>query len=123
MNKNIIWIIVVILLVAVGIYALTSRTEEKDIAPAIGEDQNMVFSEVSEAVRAQAAQDLEATGDAVLDIISIEANEWPDACLGLAVEGEMCAQVMTPGYRVTVQFEDMVKTYRTNEDGTVIREE
>lgn len=25
---------------------------------------------------------------------------WPDACLGLPADGEMCAQVETPGYRI-----------------------
>ncbi|MGO1545115.1 MAG: protealysin inhibitor emfourin [Gulosibacter sp.] len=30
----------------------------------------------------------------------IEAKEWPDSCLGAPSEGEACAEVLTPGYRI-----------------------
>jgi hypothetical protein len=45
------------------------------------------------------------TGAAVDDIEVVEAEEkeWSDACLGLAEEGEMCAQVITPGWEVTLR--------------------
>ncbi len=35
-------------------------------------------------------------------LTSIEAVEWPDACLGVANPGVACADVVSPGYRVTL---------------------
>lgn len=35
-------------------------------------------------------------------IISVEAVDWPDACLGAARPDEACAQVITPGYRIVI---------------------
>ena len=35
-------------------------------------------------------------------LTSIEAVEWPDACLGVANPALTCADVVTPGYRVTL---------------------
>jgi hypothetical protein len=32
----------------------------------------------------------------------VEAVDWPDACLGAARPGEVCATVITPGYLVVV---------------------
>lgn len=53
---------------------------------------------------------------------SVEGKEWPNACLGLPAEDEMCAEVITSGYEVTVQFGGEVHVYRTNEDGSQIRQ-
>ncbi len=58
-----------------------------------------------------------------LQVVDAEAVEWPDACLGLANEGEVCAQVITPGWRVTVQGDGQTHTVHTNEDGTAVRVE
>ena len=33
--------------------------------------------------------------------VTARPQEWPDACLGLPVQGEMCAQAVTPGYKIT----------------------
>jgi hypothetical protein len=41
-------------------------------------------------------------------IIKMEAVNWPDACLGAAQAGEMCAQVITPGYRLEVMIKGKV---------------
>jgi hypothetical protein len=41
---------------------------------------------------------------AALTIISAEAVEWPDTFLGCPVEGGFAAQVITPGYRVVVEY-------------------
>ena len=54
------------------------------------------------AAIAGAAQQLGVTPD-VLTLISYEAVDWPDACLGVVVPGMMCAQVVTPGYRIMLR--------------------
>jgi hypothetical protein len=54
------------------------------------------------------------------EVQSSENKTWPDSCLGLAQEGQMCAQVMTPGWRVTVQSGQKNWVYRTNQNGRTI---
>jgi hypothetical protein len=54
---------------------------------------------------------------------AFEAAEWPDACLGLPAEGEACAGVITPGWRVTLRLGDHAVTLRTDDLGTRIRQE
>ncbi len=49
-------------------------------------------------------------------------REWPNACLGITVEGEVCAQVVTPGFEIIMNAKGMKVTVRTNEDGSVVRE-
>jgi len=56
-----------------------------------------------------------------IEIVGVEAFDWPDACLGLPDDGEICAQVLTPGYRVTLEAADQIYVFRTNELGTIIR--
>lgn len=56
-----------------------------------------------------------------VDVLSIAPMTWPDACLGLAEQGEACAQVLTAGFRVVLVLGDSRYVYRTDETGTNIR--
>ena len=60
---------------------------------------------------------------AEINVDSYSEEEWPNACLGLPEEDEMCAEVITPGYEVTLQAYGEEYVFRTNETGDVIREE
>ncbi|QUS60185.1 hypothetical protein IQE94_15030 [Synechocystis sp. PCC 7339] len=51
---------------------------------------------------------------------SSENKTWPDSCLGLVQEGQMCAQVMTPGWQVTIQSGQKNWVYRTDQNGRTI---
>lgn len=72
------------------------------------------------AARQALAERLDIELEAV-DVLSFEAREWPDACLGLAAADEMCAQVITPGYLVTLRAEGEIHEARTNQDGSAVR--
>jgi hypothetical protein len=52
---------------------------------------------------------------------TIRPVQWPDACLGLPAEGELCAQVITPGYQIVLQVDDRQYEVRTNNTGNLIR--
>jgi hypothetical protein len=52
-----------------------------------------------------------------LTVESVEAVEWPDACLGVTLEGEMCAQVITPGYIVTLTAKGETYVFHTDAGG------
>ncbi len=45
------------------------------------------------------------TGDATITVVALEAVDWPDSSLGCPVEGELYAQVITPGYRLVVEVD------------------
>lgn len=66
------------------------------------------------------AQSLNVPAEEVT-VLSYEAVDWPDSCLGAAAADEMCAMVITPGYKVVVEHEGEQQTLHTNEDGSVWR--
>lgn len=68
------------------------------------------------------SEDLGVSVDEI-DIVSYRPEEWPDACLGLAEEGEMCAQVITPGWRVVLSAGGEEYVFRTDENGEAVRRE
>ncbi|GAB4229197.1 MAG: hypothetical protein Kow00121_58140 [Elainellaceae cyanobacterium] len=53
--------------------------------------------------------------------ISAEATNWPDACLGAADADEVCAQVITPGYRVILSTLTEEFTFHTDRLGENLR--
>jgi hypothetical protein len=54
-------------------------------------------------------------------LVSVEAVDWPDACLGAAEPDEVCALVVTPGYRVIVQRAGTTIEYHTARTSTFRR--
>lgn len=66
------------------------------------------------------ADELAAT-TADIQVVSTEQVEWPNACLGLAQEGEMCAEVITPGFLVTLEVNGEQYQVRTDETGGNVR--
>lgn len=51
------------------------------------------------------ADDSDAGSSAALTIIEAEQVDWPDTFLGCPVDGAFAAQVITPGYRVIVEYQ------------------
>lgn len=50
-------------------------------------------------------------------IASFEQVEWPDACLGISIPDVMCAEVITPGYRVVLTTEGREYVFHTDLTG------
>ncbi len=55
----------------------------------------------------------------VITTVSVEMVTWPDACLGIADPARVCAQVLTPGYRITLRMGTDTYTYHTDLHGLV----
>lgn len=57
------------------------------------------------------------------EVTVIEAAEsiWPNACLGFPADGEICAEVLTPGYAVTLEVDALHYSFRTDETLEQIR--
>lgn len=51
----------------------------------------------------------------------IEYQEWPDACLGLAGPGDICAQVITFGWVIVFQVDGQSYEYHTDLTGNNVR--
>ena len=58
-----------------------------------------------------------------MDVVGAQWTEWPDACLGLPEPDEQCAEVITPGWELTIEAEGQVYVVRTDDLGTIIRVE
>jgi inhibitor of cysteine peptidase len=55
-----------------------------------------------------------------ISIVEVRSVEWPDACLGVQIEGMMCAQVITPGYVVQLDVAGVFMVFHTNADGSQV---
>ncbi len=58
---------------------------------------------------------------AALRITQTQKENWGDSCLGLAVEGKLCAQVIVPGWKVVVSDGQRELVYRTDEKGKQVK--
>lgn len=72
------------------------------------------------AARAKLAKDIGIEENAIA-IVDATPTEWSDACLGLAREGELCAQAITPGERVRLSANNVEYVFHVNLEGTSIR--
>lgn len=72
------------------------------------------------AVIRQLAENL-ALQESDISVISSEKTEFSDACLGVAMEGVMCAQVVTPGRVIVLEANGVQYEYHTSEDGSRVQ--
>lgn len=87
-----------------------------------GSIHNLPVPKAVAAVRAHVATKL-GVSEGVVIVISAYEKEWSDSCLGLGGPAESCAFVITKGYEVTTQAGGIQSIFRTNTDGSVIRQE
>ena len=71
---------------------------------------------VNAAIQALAA--LLGLDPSEITVVSSEAVEWSDSCLGIVYIDAICAAVVTPGYRIVLEANGLRYEYHTNEDGT-----
>ncbi len=53
-------------------------------------------------------------------LVNTEEVQWPDGCLGVAIPGVMCTQVIVPGFRIILEANGAQYEYHTNQDGTSV---
>lgn len=99
----------------------TATATDSGAEPSV-EESSREISNATVAASTVMAKSIGAKTEAI-EIISENPMEWPDACLGLAKPEESCLQQITPGYQVTLHYEDMTHVYRTDESGEVVRVE
>lgn len=75
--------------------------------------------EAVEAARQALAQRLDIAADEI-ELVRIEAVEWPDTSLGCPEPGMSYAQVITPGYRIILQAGGEAYEYHTGGGNVVL---
>jgi len=49
-----------------------------------------------------------------VEVVKVEEVQWPDGCLGCARPGQMCTDVIVPGYRIVLRVAGADFEYRTD---------
>lgn len=109
---------IVALVVVVGLSACGPGPAMPGTPATSAELPSEVETAVEEALSAQTGIPVEE-----IEVVEAEQREWPDACLGLGEEDEACAQVITPGWEITVRAGGDDYVFRTDEEGDAIRME
>ncbi len=65
------------------------------------------------------AERLFGVDESAIDVESAAFQEWTNSCLNAAAEGELCVQVMTPGFVIVLTIEDSSYEYHTDLRGNV----
>ncbi len=96
-------------------YAGTARSDKQEFLFRTNDDGSVVRIIPAAAMSAlqQLAQQA-AAEPAAIHFINIEVVEWPDSCLGGQLVDQMCAEVITPGYRVLLQLDGQEYEFHTN---------
>lgn len=55
-----------------------------------------------------------------ISILSTEAVNWPDGCLGIQRPGMMCTEAIVPGYKIVLEAGGEQYEFRTNESGSQV---
>lgn len=82
--------------------------------------ESVPLGEAEEAVIKQLAANL-GLEESDISVLTSEETEFGDACLDVAMEGVLCAQVMTPGRTIVLEANDVQYEYHTSEDGSRIQ--
>ena len=53
-----------------------------------------------------------------IQVISVEAVDWPNGCLGIQPMGVLCTMNIVPGFRVILEANGSLYDYHTNQDGS-----
>lgn len=89
-------------------------------APEEASPEPVSLGAAEEAVVQQLAKNLDLPeGD--IRVVSSEETEFGDACLGVSIEGVMCAQVITPGRLIVLEASGIQYEYHTSEDGSRVQ--
>ncbi len=117
----------VILLIALMLSACAPQApvSEKPTAAPGGQPSTPITDRgVAPAAATLARQTLAAAlgvSEAEITITDVKPMQWRNGCLELEQPGEMCTQVIVPGYQVMLEAGGQPYEYRTNMTGSVVR--
>lgn len=89
-----------------------------DIPPK--DQQENTIEHLSQLARADLAAELDVDADAI-EVTDVEAVQWSDTSLGCPQPGMMYAQVITPGYRMTLEVDGQEYIFHTDGGERAVR--
>jgi hypothetical protein len=105
--------IAVVLLLFLGFSSCAFRRAAKPPPPSTqGADSKTREEAFRESVK-DLSKKIGAPASDVAGVVQEDVT-WPDSCLGCVKTGEVCAQVLTPGYRIVLRVRDATYEYHTN---------
>lgn len=122
MRRVLFGIVLFTLILAACAPAETAATQEPSYPsePSYPAEQPADLTPAELAVIKQLAESL-GLQESEISLISSEETEFGDACLGVAMEGVMCAQVITPGRVIVLEANGVQYEYHTSEDGSRVQ--
>jgi hypothetical protein len=96
------------------------NTPDPTSAPTEPGSEDVARGPAEETVIKQLAENLGLQEDDIT-LVSSEETEFEDACLGVTMEGVLCAQVITPGRVIVLEANDLAYEYHTSEDGSHVQ--
>jgi hypothetical protein len=100
----------------------TEETTEEATAEATLELEEESVEEVDiQAVVTQLLAEQLQVDPTTIEVVTVEEVEWRDACLGIQNPDVMCAQVITPGYRIVLEVDGEQHEVHTNLDGSSVQ--
>lgn len=111
--KGLIWAVMAIIIIVILVLVFSG-----------GDSQNLDTENIASVATENAIDDLKSSGlvavDVAVEVRKIEDKEWPDACLGISELETLCAEVITPGFEITLKADDHTFIYRTNKMGDLV---
>lgn len=105
--------IVILLLIFVSACSVQKTTTP---APIITEESlSVIAQKAGERLAAELGLNISE-----ISVDKIEPVDWPDACLGIVKMDQVCASVITSGYKVFLTAKMTQYIYHTNQDGSLI---
>ncbi len=99
-------------------YEYHTNADGSVLAPA---ESQLVASDVQQAAAVKALASSLGLTSKDIQVVSAAAVEWPDACLGIAQPGVVCAQMVTPGFILVLEAQGRQYEYHTNADASEVR--
>jgi hypothetical protein len=75
--------------------------------------------QATEAAVGDLATRLGVESGEIIAAFSAEFVQWPDSCLGVTSDGVFCAEVITPGFRIILEYAGTQYEYHTDTAGNL----
>ncbi len=104
------------LLVLAGCSSAANATTQAPDNP----QKDLPESEAAVNAAVQALAERLGVEGSTITLVSVEKAQWRDSCLGVALPGLVCAQVITPGYKIILDSGGTQHEVHTDETGKSI---
>lgn len=116
------WIIALLCAVLVLSACSSASTTEIPVTQVVATVENALPPDVALNVSNQVSEILKTPVES-LKLESIEPKDWPNGCLGLPEQAEVCTEAITPGWLLVFTANGQQYRFRIDKSGTIVRQE